>query len=322
MGKLLTNWERIKNRSAGETIANRDVYSDQQLERSSDVNDKTMTSRIVLNIAMTVFVFFVCWIFVSLVSKGFSGLVYTIFPMGHPEKVVSFGFTFGKFFICAILSAVFYGVMHLILYHNYLAQTEDKNHANINTYKNDQHIALPEELQVKFDWFPDVGATSDVQFSSMISHVALSNKGLKQVKVARRAKEDILDEDGEVILYKGEVLRDENDNILYDTMDLLDTRFMTALFNASGLPQDKECRKFYTAGLIKYNPDGSNREKLGKFATVADLINADWELPWYETQRPAGAYLVDTAPVNTMVLAITRAGKGGLCPVCMVTCKF
>lgn len=33
-------------------------------------------------------------------------------------------------------------------------------------------------------------------------------------------------------------------------------------------------------------------------------------MPYYEPQRPAGAYIVDTAPVNTMVLAITRAGKG------------
>ena len=37
------------------------------------------------------------------------------------------------------------------------------------------------------------------------------------------------------------------------------------------------------------------------------MINGDWELPEYEPQRPAGAYLVDTEP---MVLAITRAGKG------------
>lgn len=296
--KLLTNWERIKNRSAGETIANRDVYSDQQLDRSSSQDTSTMTSRIILNIALTVFFFFVCWLFVSLCSKGFSGLVYTVFPgMGHPEKMVSFGFTFGKFFLCCVLSAVFYGVMYLILYRNFITQTMHLKNSDINTYANDQHIALPEELQVKFDWFPDVGATSDVQFSSMISHMALSNKGLKKVKFARRAKEDVLDEDGEVVLYKGEVLRDEDDNILYDTVDLLDTGFMTALFNASGLPKDRECRKFYVPGNIPYNPDGSNRDKLGKFATVADLINKDWELPWYEPQRPGGAYIVDTAPV-------------------------
>ena len=51
-------------------------------------------------------------------------------------------------------------------------------------------------------------------------------------------------------------------------------------------------------------------DKLKGYDTVADLINNEWEFPYYEPQRPAGAYIVDTAPVNTMVLAITRAGKG------------
>lgn len=79
-------------------------------------------------------------------------------------------------------------------------------------------------------------------------------------------------------------------------------------------------RKKYDTTLIPYNPGGKNRDKLGAakpgqtpephYKTVADLINSDWEFPAYEVQRPAGAYIVDTAPVNTMVLAITRAGKG------------
>ena len=46
------------------------------------------------------------------------------------------------------------------------------------------------------------------------------------------------------------------------------------------------------------------------YNTVSDLINKDWYIPEYEPQRPAGVYLVDSAPVNTMILAITRAGKG------------
>ena len=42
---------------------------------------------------------------------------------------------------------------------------------------------------------------------------------------------------------------------------------------------------------------------------VAELQNG-WELPSYEMQRPGGVYWVDDGPVNTMVLAITRGGKG------------
>lgn len=181
--------------------------------------------------------------------------------------------------------------------------------SDINQYQNDQHVALPEEIQRKFDWFPDVGAHSDVQFSSMISHMALQNKGLKKIELARRTGKGAVDEDGEPVP-EGTVITDEDGNPVTDTVPMIDEKFMEALFDASGAIKDKKVRKYYDATQIPYNPDGSDRDKLGKFKTVADLINTDWDFPYYEPQRPAGAYLVDTAPVNTMVLAITRAGKG------------
>ncbi|MFG1858906.1 type IV secretory system conjugative DNA transfer family protein [Actinomadura geliboluensis] len=181
--------------------------------------------------------------------------------------------------------------------------------SDINQFENDQHIALPEEIQRKYDWFPDAGAHSSVRVSSMISHMMLQNKGLKKVEVSRRAKADIFDDDGNLIYYKGEILLDE-DGPLTETLPLIDEKFGDELFDASGLPEDKTLRKKYSTAVIPYNGDGKDRDKLGRFETVKDLINHDWEFPAYEVQRPAGAYIVDTAPVNTMVLAITRAGKG------------
>lgn len=91
---------------------------------------------------------------------------------------------------------------------------------------------------------------------------------------------------------------------------MFDKDFMESLFEASGLPKDKTLRKYYDPTKIPYNPKNANRDKLKGYDTVADMINGDWVIPEYETQRPAGAYLVDIDPVNTMVLAITRAGKG------------
>lgn len=185
---------------------------------------------------------------------------------------------------------------------NMLADTSD-----INQYTNDQHIQLPEEIQRRYDWFPDVGAHSSVQVSSMISHMALQNKGIKNIQVAKRYHEDVVDEDGTIVYYKGEIMRDENEDPIYEEQPLFDTEFATDLFTASGMPDNVHYS--YDVKKIPYNPGGSNRDKL-KYDSVSSLINGDWTFPDYEPQRPAGAYIVDTQPVNTMVLAITRAGKG------------
>ncbi|MFJ7280520.1 type IV secretory system conjugative DNA transfer family protein [Kitasatospora sp. NPDC098663] len=186
--------------------------------------------------------------------------------------------------------------------------------SDINQYHNDQHIALPEEIQQNYDWFPDAGAHSNVQVSSMLSHMMLRKKGLGTVEIAQRATKDVIGEKGHLVYYAGEVMDDDEGNPLTQTLPIIDEEFGDELFEASGLPEDKGLRQKYDTRLIPYNPDGQNRDKLGfgsdKYQTVADLIKEDWAFPAYEVQRPAGAYVVDTAPVNTMVLAITRAGKG------------
>lgn len=182
--------------------------------------------------------------------------------------------------------------------------------SDINQYTGDQHLALPEEIQRAYDWFPDAGAHSAVQASSLISHMMLTAKGLPAVPVSQRATATVLDEDGNVLVYEGEILQGDDGTPVTSRLPVIDERFGHALWDASGLPEDKTLRVAYDTGQIPYNPDGKQRGKLTGYETVRDLIRGDWELPAYEVQRPAGAYLVDTAPVNTMVLAITRAGKG------------
>ena len=299
MAGLKSNWDKIRGRSASETIQNRDVYGDQQFDRTKMGEVQTMKSRNIVSAALTVVVFILSYVVFGVL--GWIGDYFYGKPMVPFGQAVG-GFHFMRLVLCLFVSALFYLLMGKIMGMNLKAQNALDETSDVNQNQNDQHIALPEEVQRKFDWFPDVGATSNVQFSSMISHVAISNKGLKTVAFTRRVKKDIKDEDGDVILFKGEALRDEDDEVLTEDVPIIDTDFMHALFTASGIPTEgkdaKEIRKFYDTRQIPYNPGGGDRDKLGKYDTVADLINADWELPEYEPQRPGGAYLVDVAPVK------------------------
>lgn len=372
-----TNWEKLSGRSAEQTLKNRDVFEDQQLDRSSIEGLHTKTSRTTVSVIVGVFVTLLAWVVLSAVGLvmaiigpiGVTGgsdyysieqvngsAVFHCFqiidangdPMSNepcykteeeaianppawwvdqakktqaPASVGDAGpatgfvdqlltFELWKFLVAAFAGLSAFAILHPILMRNLDAQNLMNDTSDINQYAGDQHIALPDEIMRKFDWFPDVGAHSDVQPSSMISHVMLTNKGLKKIKVSVRAEKDVIDEDGDIEYLKGEILRDENEHAITQTVPMIDEAFGDALFDASGTPKNKNLRKKYDTGTIPYNEDGSDRDKLGKFKTVADLINSDWTLPEYEVQRPGGAYIVDTAPVNTMVLAITRGGKG------------
>lgn len=208
-------------------------------------------------------------------------------------------------FIC-IISALgggllVYAIMYTVMMRNLDAQNMMSDTSDINQYENDQHIALPEEIQQKFDWFPDVGAHSSVQVSSMISHMALTNKGLKKIDVAKRAEKDIVDENGNILYYKGEALRDDDGNVITCKQPMIDTKFMESLFDASSNPDEPDIRKYYDTTKIPYRPEAPSFAKVSDCKTVADLINKDWVFPEYEPQRPGGAYIVDTDPVNTMV---------------------
>lgn len=230
-------------------------------------------------------------------------------PVKHTYDEAFASIYFMKVFATLGVGFMVYAMLKMLLKKNLDAQNLMNDTSDINQYENDQHIALPEEVQRKFDWFPDVGAHCPVQVSSMISHMMLTNKGINKVQVAKRAEKDIIDEDGDIVYYKGEILNDDKGEPMTDLLPLIDQKFGDDLFEASGAP--KEVRKFYDANKIPYNPDGKDRTKqMGTHKTVADAINKTWTFPLYEPQRPAGAYIVDTEPVNTMVLAITRAGKG------------
>lgn len=381
-----TNWEKVSAKDHGDTLANRDVYEDQQLDRSRIKQKMSKTSRTWVSVIAGVLVFALAWILFTMGVMLVSGVGTLIGGIGsgsgtnsevqeyqmRDQKVTSNGvldcvfaldhagerlddvcyetkeeiavpqwyldqtadtdaaaegeasdsgvsieavqanlltISMWKVLFSLVLGGMTFGLLYPYLMRNLQAQNLMNDTTDINQYANDQHIALPEEIQRKFDWFPDVGAHTDVQPSSMISHMMLTNKGLKKIVVPQRADRDMVDGDG-VEYLKGEILRDSDDNPLTTLQPIIDEEFGAALFDASGLPQDKGLRKVYNVSKIPYNADGKDQYKLKGYDTVGDLINKDWDFPEYEVQRPGGAYIVDTAPVNTMVLAITRAGKG------------
>lgn len=249
------------------------------------------------------------WVEQRTADSGESGPQLNAAPAGgFIEQLLTFDLL--KMGLTVITGLGVFAAVQALLMRNLAAQNLMNDTRDINQHSGDQHIALPEENMRRFDWFPDAGAHSGVQVSSMISHVMLTNKGLKKVEMSVRAEADVLDEDGDIEYLKGEILRDDDDNAITRTVPLIDEAFGDDLFEASGVPEGKQFRKTFDVTKVPYNPDGKDRDKLGAYKTVADLINSDWTLPEYEVQCPAGAYLVDTAPVNTMVLAITRGGKG------------
>ncbi len=319
------NWKFLKNQKYGETVKGRDVYNDQQLRRGVLRERKTMFSRNVISLclsALAAFCTFLLW------SAGIS-----IFGKHTSSVFISYGlfhaYSSMQVYVSLGIGFLVFAALQPFMRKNLEAQNMLCTTDDINQYTDDQHVALPEELQVKFNYFPDVGAHSSVQVSSLISHMALSNKGIRKVRMVKRYDKDVHDSNGEIAAYKGEIIYDDENNPKYKKVPMFDTKFADALFEASGAP--REVRKTYNVRKISYNPGNKNKDKLcgekaikvrraftrrkrrtgrALYNTVSDLINKDWYIPEYEPQRPAGVYLVDSAPVNTMILAITRAGKG------------
>lgn len=307
-----SNWDRLNKRDKTRIGETRDVYRQQQLERADPREQQSPASRIIGSVAIALTVFIFVWVVLALfeffaycTACGLSALNSTTWS-GDGEYLSGFGYFLApdwvKFFWSGLFGGSTYAIAYALFMRNLKAQNALNDTKDINEHYNDQHVALPEEIQRKFDYFPDAGAHASVQVSSMISHMMIKNKGLKSVTMY----EPQVDKDDDSEFYAS--LRGESDELALVKRPMIDTKFAADLFEASSVP--KEFRKAYDVTQIPYNPKNKNRDKLKGYDTVADMINGDWDLPLYEPQRPAGAYIVDTDPVNTMVLAITRAGKG------------
>lgn len=212
-------------------------------------------------------------------------------------------------------------IVGFLLYRRWVVHNLLNDNSDINDYEADASLQLPEELALNYDIFPDAGAHSSVHVTAVLSHIMANNKGVNTVDVYKRYKKDTVEtfidpdtnEEYTEVHRKGDIMLDQNSEPIKTTVPMFDKDYGNALFEASFIDderdsQGKPLRRFYRPDKLVYNP----KHVRGKadFNMVADFVNHDWVIPWYETQRPAGFYIVDTQPNNTMVLAMTRAGKG------------
>lgn len=179
---------------------------------------------------------------------------------------------------------------------------------DIEEYTNDAYIRTPVHIISEFDAAPDAGLGFDGHVSSIVGHMMISNKGIKKIDIP------VFDEDRE-----GQVAVDEDGNVITKKVDMFDKDFAIDLYKFSNVPTS--CQKWYDATQYAFNEKNSPKEakhgnaRKGAFGrkaydTLADYINGEFYPLPTDTQRPAGVYFYDSRPVNTILIAITRGGKG------------
>ena len=325
------SYQEAQRQKYSEDRRYRDVRGEQDLNRKEIGRVSGKGKFYALIVLLVIGVALLSWLFLSVASNFFSLFVYNIReltpgdPGVHPAETAWFGqgilsFFFGGLplglgvwwnsFIIFSITLVFGLIGGQRIMARWRTDNILEDVENYNTYINDDHIALIEEMQTELDYFPDAGVHSSVSPTSIISHMAISRKGLPSVDVLERDDEGFAetDDDGELVLSRQPIIDEDFGQELFTSSKVMTPK------EAKQEGKDvvkfiKRVRQPFDATQINYNKGAFDRDKL-KYDYVSDLIEDDWEFPLYETTRPGGVYLVDTSPANTNVIAITRAGKG------------
>ena len=211
-------------------------------------------------------------------------------------------------------------------------------------FENDSYIQTVQHLVANYKAAPDAGlGFSGGHAGTLLTHIFCDNDGIKKIKIPRFdptvdgfvAK----DENGDIIydvlpmfdhafgdsLYDmSEVPREHR--LWYNTKNyLLDPNQATkdAKVEKSKKEQLEDLQKQFSS-LIKSFKEPSSKKKKKRRRVVTSpskkkkdgpsLLNEYINEHFYpldsDTQRPAGIYFYDSRPVNTILIAITRAGKG------------
>lgn len=194
---------------------------------------------------------------------------------------------------------------------------EDQDMSDINTYADDAYPLTLEECLMAYAVFPDAGAVSkSVSMTSILSHVTLKNDArLPKFEIFDRDKDGNLkfDDAGNIKKTKVQLFDEEQAHGVFKTNGILDPKDHY-LFNPYDFKYQRKIKKTaVTANKFSrfFHRSGAANE-LGSWMSLGEFIAQDWYLPEYEPERPSGAFIVETAAVNTFVIAITRGNKGQL----------
>ncbi|MCI2910935.1 TraM recognition domain-containing protein [Staphylococcus hominis] len=167
-----------------------------------------------------------------------------------------------------------------------------EDHTDINTYTGDRDVLTLEEMFLQYNIVPDAGAVSKtVKPTAIVGHAFIENHHkFSPVTVPKRDKNN-------------NFIKDKNGKIKTHKVELFDEKIQKDAYESIGIINSNNQIKI-NAFNTKY------KMKNGEWQTVGEFINEDWYLPEDEIQRPAGVFFVETAPVNSTAIAMTRGNKG------------
>lgn len=220
-------------------------------------------------------------------------------------------YLFVLFVITPALCALFWYKLRAVWYNNNAPYSSD----DLDEYEDDSYIRTMEHICREFDAAPDAGLGFDGHVSSIVGHAMIDNKGIKKIDMP------VFDPS-----VPGQVKKDDKGNVVTERVPMFDKDFGRVLYKFSNVPSADQ--KWYKADDYAFNEKNSAKEakygneRKGAFGrkgydTLADYINGEFYPLETDTQRPAGVYFYDSRPVNTILIAITRGGKGNnliFCP--------
>lgn len=306
------SYDTLKRLPSDQYGRSRDRIGNQQLERKVRQSSKWNTSLI-----WGVSIGIVAWLFL-MITAVFVESAWNSFvtASAFSQMLSKYQFHLGWFsyiviaLIAILIGAIVYDTMRRRKDSDSLLERDGV----INDHDDDARIQTHEEIYETFPVFPNAGAHSSVSPSTLISAAQLDNKHVPKVRVPKRYLEDT-EIDGEMF-YRGEEMLDNDGNVIYEEKPIIDKKFGEFIYDKSGIDKKNPERVFVDPCQIVLDKniaiaDDQKQELNGKFEPRAiEMIRNDWEVPDYETTLPSGVNFVDTAPVNTMLIAITRAGKG------------